>query len=332
MQDVSKRKIKQRITQRSRSFDDGDGVCAAYCAYSPVSLHHVVEFFRNSSFTAQKDSTDVIFKSEGSHALSSDVIHVPLFASENDTTHHGHAFFFNSGASVLWGLPLDLRKQLVNAVAKFPEGSGLQSFPGFPSDAVREKRSLRIEDFDHEFMYTIDPTRKRTIFKNDEIQLINFSDPEQLLALSYGLAQSVKLLIYEEAIDSLVLRTRTLPDELARDGKIKLSQTDLKRLIGELLAARYSLNLVSDILDTPEYFWSHPELESLHLDCAREVELRQRARILDTRTQVIKDALDILNNELTSSSSDRVERAILFLIAVEVSLEIARLFPPGLFT
>lgn len=184
-----------------------------------------------------------------------------------------------------------------------------------------------MEEFDHEFKYTIDSNRKQATFKNDAIYLSDFSDPAQLLAFSYGLAQSVKLLLFEEIIDSLVHRTQTLPDELARDGKIQLSQRDLKRLIGELLAARYSVNLISDILDTPEYFWQHPELENLHLECAREVELRQRARILDTRTQVIKDALDILNNELSSSSSDRVERAILFLIAVEVSLEIAPLLP-----
>ena len=44
------------------------------------------------------------------------------------------------------------------------------------------------------------------------------------------------------------------------------------------------------------------------MECAREIELRQRARILDTSTNVIKDALDILNSQLSPSSSDGVEK------------------------
>lgn len=327
MQDVSKRKLKQRNLLRSRSLDDGDGVCAAYCTHTPVSLAHVAQHFKNSSFAARKGHNSVTFTSDTSQLISTDAVHVALQAPTDATTHYGHAFFFSSGAAVFWGLPLDLRRQLLDAAAVFQERHFSSPRSRLGKTRSVENAPMRMEDFDHEFTYTIDAHRKRSAFKNDCIELAGFSDPEPLLALSYGLAQSVKLLTYEEVIDSLVVRTRTLPDELAREGKIRLSQKDLKRLIGELLAARYSLNLVSDILDTPEFFWNHPQLERLHLDCSREVELRQRARILDTRTQVIKDALDVLNNELTSSSSDRVERAILFLIAVEVFLEVVRIVP-----
>lgn len=315
-QDGPKRKLKQRLMQ----LDGADGVCAAYCVMSPVSLGRVSDFFKGSSFSGQTEDPLITVQNRGVEVFSSDVVHVPLHLA-TDNTLQGHAFFFSSGAAVFWGLPMAIRRNMMDRLATFQDRTSLSSFSRVQKPLMN---TLAMEEFDHEFKFSVDMNRKEATFRNDEIYLTSFSDSEQLLALSYGLAQSVKLLIYEEAIDSLVLRTRTLPDELAQEGKIKLSHKNLKRLIGELLAARYSVNLVSDILDTPEYFWQHAELENLHTECATGVELRQRARILDTRTTVIKDALDILNNELSSSSSDRVERAILFLIAVEVSIELAR--------
>lgn len=326
--DLRKREIKHRVNLEHRDIHDGDGVCAAYCVNYPVLLPEVVRAMTTLSFTARKKNASLAFKPKDFQVFSGDVLHLPMEASEGTTMHHGHAFFFRSGAAVFWGLPADLRRQLFTELAKHQEYEPPNSLS---RNRVQKRRNVKLtmkmEDFDHEFGYAIDPKLLQPSFRDDQINLLDFSDRDALLAFSYGLAQSVKLSIYEEQIDLLIQRTRSLPDELARDGKIRLSHRELKGLIGELLAARYSVNLVSDILDTPEYFWQHPELQNLHMECATEIELRQRARILDTRTNVIKDALDLLNSELSSSSSDRVERAILFLIAVEVSLEFARLLP-----
>lgn len=311
----SKRKLKQRVTPDAPELFDGDGVCAAYCVHNTVSLTQAARFVESSTFTARKRGSLVRYISERMQMFSSDAVHIGFCGTGvEDEIHQGHAFFFSSGAMVFWGLPVDIRKQLFNSLSAHQEG--------LPPHGV--KSALRMRDFDHEFRFTVSSDHGEPTFCNDQIKLTDFNDASQMLALSYGLAQSTRLLVYEEVVDSLVARTRTLPDELAEHGHVKLSHRELKRLIGELLAARYSVNLVSDILDTPEYFWQHGDLEQLHLECAREVELQQRARILDTRTEVIKDALAILNNELSASSSDRVERAILFLIGVEVAMEIAK--------
>lgn len=327
-QDLPKRKIKHRLAHVDLDIESGDGVCAAYCLTNPISLSRVANFFIHFKFEAEKHQEKIIFQSNDLQVFSTDVVHVPFQATEPSKHHSGHAFFFASGAAVFWGLPLHLRRELFSQLSNFQERTSQTPYVGVRIEGAKHGIPLAMHHFDHEFKYTVNEKRKQPTFKNDEIHLNDFSNVQQLLAFSYGLAQSTKLLLFEEVVDALVLRTRNLPDELARDGNIKLSHKELKRLIGELLAARYSVNLVSDIMDTPEYFWQHAELETLHLECAGEVELRQRARILDARTQVIKDALYILNNELSSSSSVRVERAILFLIAVEVFLELARVVPP----
>lgn len=312
-----KRKLKQRVTPDAFNVNHGDGVCAAYCVHNPVSLQEAAHFLQSRTFTAEKQGGRLRFHGTQTAEFSADVVHMSVRGYDDETVmHDGHAFFFSSGAVVFWGLPFTLRREMFDAFATFQETRRRDV----------SKCALQVADFEHEFRYTVDAARIQASFRNDEIQLVAFEDVVQLLALSYGLAQSVRLLVYEAVIDSLVGRTRTLPDELAEHGHVKLSHRELKRLIGELLAARYSVNLVSDILDTPEYFWQHAELERLHLECSHGVELQQRSRILDTRTEVIKDVLALLNNELSASSSDRVERAILFLIAVEVAMEVAKAF------
>jgi uncharacterized Rmd1/YagE family protein len=134
----------------------------------------------------------------------------------------------------------------------------------------------------------------------------------------------VKLHLHEVALDALVQRTERLPVELAQHGRISMSATDIRKLIGELLSARYSVNLVSDILDIPEYLWRRPELEPVYNECKAAVELKQRSRILDARAEVVRDALHILNSELSTAHSVRLERSILFLIGIEVLFEVAR--------
>jgi uncharacterized Rmd1/YagE family protein len=292
-------------------------------------------------------------------AEASDVLRIPLRVLEDGTgggdTRDAHAFFFRSGAVVFWGVPLATRRELLQRASHF--ASSADSDVAGNNDAAGSAgavcvassgtahhfvprgplppRTIHMEEFEHEFVYHVfgsNGKKKnglRASFRNDEIYIGDLADFDELLALSYGLAQSVKLHVYEVALDALVQRTEKLPVELAQHGRISLSGTDIRKLIGELLAARYSVNLVSDILDTPDFFWQRPELERLYIECAAGVELKQRSRVLDARAQVVNDALHVLNSELASASSMRIERAILFLIAVEVVFEIVRF--PGVF-
>lgn len=226
----------------------------------------------------------------------------------------GQAFFFGSGAVVFWGMDMRLRRRMMESARRFQED-------GEGGSKDEEGGMMELGEFDHEFRFRVDGDRRRSGIRNDELLVRDFEDSRELLALSYGLGQSVKLLVYEEALDRLVETTKRLPRELARFGKIGMSGTDIKKLMGELMTARYSVNLLSDILDTPEFFWNHPHLDDIYMEVCKAVELSKRAEILNERVEVIKDALDILNNELHSSSSNRVERAILFLIAIEVLFE-----------
>jgi len=162
-----------------------------------------------------------------------------------------------------------------------------------------------------------------TQFRNDRIFLHDYADALSMLAISFGLAQSVKLLVFELSIDRLVEETRRLPEELAKYGRFRtVAQDDLRRRIGQLLTAKYSVALLSDILDTPEIFWEYPSSETVYNQSVQVVDLQKRARLLDKRMDIVQDSLALLNSELATSTTHRVERAIVALIAIELGLQV----------
>lgn len=45
-----------------------------------------------------------------------------------------------------------------------------------------------------------------------------------MLAVSFGLAQSVKLGVFERTVEQTIQETRSIPERMAHDGKIRLKR------------------------------------------------------------------------------------------------------------
>jgi uncharacterized Rmd1/YagE family protein len=63
---------------------------------------------------------------------------------------------------------------------------------------------------------------------------------------------------------------------MAADGKIQMSRKAINQKIGQLFIMRINVNLVSNVLDTPEIFWSEPALEPLYRAIRGYLEISQR--------------------------------------------------------
>src|SRR5690606_161638 len=92
----------------------------------------------------------------------------------------------------------------------------------------------------------------------------------------------------------------------------------IARRIGYLYIERNSLNMQSAILDTPEFFWEHPEVEAIYKMTIEDLDLNKRADILNNRLQILHDMFELLGNEINHRHSTILEWIIIFLIAVEV--------------
>ncbi len=207
-------------------------------------------------------------------------------------------FIFRYGCVVLWSVPNDVETQFLELLQTFSQDSINPVF----------------EEFDYSFA-------SKPRFFQDKITLSKTrSHALQMLAVSYGLSQIVKLAAFEARIDNTIEMTKNIPQELARRGKISLSRKEISRRIGELFIERNSVNLHSDILDAPVFIWDHPEYENLYTMTINDLELHPRTAVLNRRLDIVKELFEMMRDELNNRHSTMLEIIIISLIMMEVFL------------
>lgn len=210
------------------------------------------------------------------------------------------AFFFSYGVAVFWGVDKETGRTIIKEeIAPF-----------------EQQKSTDIETD----VFTFDYGDAIKIVE-DEITLPNETILTKL-AISQGIAQSVKLGAFETSLQKTFQLTKLIPEDLAKYGKISLSRKEIRRKMGELFIARNSVNLNMDVLDTPEFFWEYPELEPLYMLIANYLDIRTRVEILNQRLNVIHGLFEMLATELNHSHSNRLEWAVIWLILIEVVISL----------
>lgn len=230
-----------------------------------------------------------------------DVIHI----QQQKEDRVADVFFFSYGCIVIWNMNPDEEQEMLQIV-KTHEVHPLKA---------------EVEDF---FTFMMGDTT-RINEEVDEI-ILESDDPLIKLSFSHGLSQSVKLETFEASIKKTIARTRHIPKTLAAQGKISLSRKRLTQLLGALFEERNSINLHTDILDTPEFFWRRPKYEPYYIMAAQYMDIQIRMQILNKRLDVIHELYDVLSNELNHLHSSRLELVIIFLIVIEVVLVLLKDF------
>lgn len=229
--------------------------------------------------------------------LYRDVIHITIPLGDRQ----GDVFFFSYGVTICWGLSLEGCDHYLSVVRDF------------------EDHSLDEIETD-EFTYILGEPSK---IVEDEIILPSL-DGLSLLAVSYGIAQSVKLGTFESTVLKTYDNMKHIPEHLAKYGRIPLSRREIRRKMGELFLERNSINLHVDVLDTPEFFWEYSELEPLYKMTANYLDLKTRVEVLNHRLNVVHELFEMLGNELNHQHSSRLEWTIIGLIVLEVILTLGR--------
>src|SRR5690606_27300933 len=142
------------------------------------------------------------------------------------------------------------------------------------------------------------------------------------LSISFAIAQSVKLTVFEETIAKTVESTKQIPKDLAQKGKIFLSRKQTSQKMGELFLERNYVNLHTEILDTPEFFWEHSELEPFYRIMIHYLDLGKRVELLNRRLNLMHELFEILGNEINHQKTNQLEMTIIILILIEVVLAI----------
>ncbi|KAI8986701.1 DUF155-domain-containing protein [Trametes punicea] len=211
-------------------------------------------------------------------------------------------FIFEYGTVVIWGMTEAQEKRFLSSLKRFE---------------VERLAPQDIEMEDLNFYYA-----SYSRIYNDVITLRKGSSYMTKLSLSHALAQSVKISLFEKLISTTIEETKDIPEIISETGKIDMSHKEIMRKIGELFLLRTNINSVGSVLDSPEVFWTYPELQPLY-DAARSyLEIPQRIDLLNARVDVLQDMLQLLKETVTSRHAERLEKIVIALIAVEIVLGI----------
>lgn len=218
-----------------------------------------------------------------------------------DETEKKYIFIFSYGCVVAWNFKQDDETKFLKKISAY---------------SVKRSKINSHEEFEAKI-----GTTQRV--KNDLITLDGTQDiPFQMLTVSYALSQSAILSLFEERIWNTIEHTKHLPQELAEKGRTSMSRKNLTKQLGLLFKERHSVNLHTDILDTPDFFWDNPEYEHLYRLARSDLSTENRTAVLNTRLEIVHELLVMIREELTSRHSSFLEWIIILLIAIEVGLSL----------
>jgi len=209
----------------------------------------------------------------------------------------GEAWFFEYGVVVCWDISKDEWQALYTLLA------GLVDTP--MSQPVSEQYGFGIEasaqfNIHHDFV------------------TLPVDEPMIRLAISHAFAQSEKLVFFEERAQEVIKKNRTLAEDLAASGKIRLSRRKLSKLRGMLFATSSDITLHFNLLDTPEFFWNYPALEPYYVRMRQYLDIPSRLEILNQKLATIHALLDMLATEQNHKHSAFLEWIIILLITVDI--------------
>ena len=73
---------------------------------------------------------------------------------------------------------------------------------------------------------------------------------------------------------------------------------------GELFALRHVLNLSSDLLDTPDFYWDRESLESMYLSTSAHLAIAKRIRITNEKISHCIELMDLVSANFSLLFSD----------------------------
>ena len=174
------------------------------------------------------------------------------------------------------------------------------------------KKMLK-DEFDLDF----NPSHEAKLVFQDQI---NIKEPLELelVALSHPIAQSIRLMQFEDKLVESINKISHIPKSLASYGRIKESKSKISKIQGHLYLLKGKINFEHSVLDKPEFFWEYPEYDELYHRMADYLEISQRISVLDRKIKTIDEILTILSEELNHRHSSKLEIIIILLILIEI--------------
>lgn len=216
---------------------------------------------------------------------------------------------FREGSVVFWNMQEEEQQTLLNYIRPYQSGT---------YDELLTKEEL--EKF--EFTYT---HLNKTLFTGGEIHLRSattqedrFAQQLEMFAFSNALSLSVKLAIWEASLEKYINSIEWVLQDLKNGKKIRMSEPAVLKKAGELFTLSHLINLSSDLLDTPDFYWDRDNLEKIYNKTCNHLNISRRTRIMNEKLGQCVELTELLRDHLKDKHHTRLELMIIFLILIEV--------------
>lgn len=262
--------------------------CVSFCPTESYRLAPIAGFFRSTGHVVKQHRK---------------VLHVFHPAAEFDI------FIFSYGCLVTWGLNHTREKQLLEQLSPF----SVNPIPKIEKGRFVYRYGDRVDMATHERF-------------NVDIIMLESESAQLKLAISYGLAQSIQLEAYESVVQVTIDENSHYPEQLAKKGSISLSQNEISQRMGQIFLSRSSINLNSDYLVAPEYFWEHPSFEDYYTMSKKFLDIPRRVATLNQKLDVLHELFNMLSTQLQHRHSNILESVVILLIFSEIVITLVSKF------
>ncbi|CCH44343.1 Sad1-interacting factor 3 [Wickerhamomyces ciferrii] len=232
--------------------------------------------------------------------------------------HHAEMFIFNYGVVVFWNFTEIQEKNILGDISFARNESDTKQLVIRPID----EHDIEKEQFHFEY----DTETERPRIYNDMITLRS-GDHLIKLTMSHAIAQSTKLCRFESRITPILYSVSKLPKRLALTGKLGLKREHLIKKSGKLFKLRVDVNLSSNVLDTPEFFWTfEPSLHPLYNAVKEYLEIDQRVEVLNDRCKVFLEFIDIVADSVAEKNMTRITYMIITIFFLSVIVSFFEIF------
>lgn len=247
--------------------------------------------------------------------LDEELEDVICFESVNPDSSTGQLFIFQEGSVVFWNVDSEKRSEVLRAIRSYE---------------TKSYNKIIIDEGSETMDYRYDPESKTKLQKG--VIILNSSAtakrPSHLdqYAFSNGIMLSVKLAAWEASLDIFSQGVQNLTEDMKSGRKLKLTRNQVFQKTGELFSLRHQINISSDLLDAPDFYWDREELESLFNKTCHVLSVHKRTKLINEKLNHCYEIMQLLSNHLNDEHHTRLEWMIIILIMVEVAFEFLHYF------
>ncbi|XP_050499223.1 required for meiotic nuclear division protein 1 homolog [Diabrotica virgifera virgifera] len=302
---VSSIQVKKRLVRKKKTLEEEEKKPGIYnvVAFATAEEYNLENLFNG----LEKQNLYDVKKIEN----NSDVLHAT--AKYKVDKEQREIFFFRDGSVVFWNITDLESSNVLKFLRQFEEDSYSERLVQSESEVMNYKyfdpksqtSQLSCVDKDGDFVLPLTET-------NLILQKFTFSNAMML---------SVKLGIWESSLEKFIDEIEFVTNDLKNGKTIKLSRQDVLKKHGELFVLRHYLNLSSDVLDTPDFYWDNENLENLYNQVCSYFCINKRTKVMNEKINHCVALIELLSSHLGDKHHIRLEWMIIALITVEVVFE-----------